>query len=197
MLKCTGPGLPLTAISNALSMKSGMRLPSVTSTDHFVTASAMRTWSTSLKPPCPRRLRVLEPVIKTTGERAPYASSIAGTTLPIPSGPTRHTAGFLVKRAIPSARWPAICSWGALTTRIPYSFNPSRIGLMKPPDNVNTKSIFFSASVLATSRPPLSFRLADTPSFRINSTPGSGLSSYAAPLNSCYMCLSRGNLSAS
>ena len=81
-----------------------MRVPSVMLMLCLVSGAAMATSSISLKPPAPRRLSVLEPVTKITGERSPQASIIAGTALAKPSGPTRQTAGWRVMRVWASAR---------------------------------------------------------------------------------------------
>ena len=124
---------------------------------YLVNGAAIDTSSISLNPPLPSRLRVLEPVIKITGDRSPQASIIAGTALAKPSGPTRQTVGLRVIRVFASAKCPAICSWGVLITGIPHSINPSRAGLQNPPLRVNTRVMPFSRSARASSIPPRTF----------------------------------------
>ena len=95
----TGPGYPVVAAVQARLTNSLMRSPSVIWTEYLTKGAAIATSSISLKPPAPCRFNVEEPVIKKTGLRSPPASSIAGTALAKPSGPTRHTTGLRVIRA--------------------------------------------------------------------------------------------------
>ena len=70
---------------------------------YFVSGAAIATSSISLNPPDPCLFKLLDPVIKITGDLSPHASIIDGTALANPSGPTRQTAGFLVILVCPSA----------------------------------------------------------------------------------------------
>ena len=70
---------------------------------YFVRGAAIATSSISLNPPEPCLFKLLEPVMNITGDLSPQASIIDGTAFANPSGPTRHTAGFLVILVCPSA----------------------------------------------------------------------------------------------
>ena len=155
--RCTGPGYPEVAMRYARSTNSEIRVPSRTAALYLVKGAAMATSSISLKPPLPSRWKVEEPVMKMTGERSPQASIMAGTALAKPSGPIRQAVGLRVMRVRPSARWPAICSWGALTTGIWHSISPSSAGMQKPPLSVKTWSMPFSKSAWASTVPPRIF----------------------------------------
>ena len=147
----------MVAILYALSTNSLILVPSVILALYLVSGAAIATSSISLNPPEPCLFKLLEPVIKITGDLSPQASIIEGTAFANPSGPTRQTVGFLVILVCPSAICPAICSWGQFITSIWHSINPSSAGLQKPPDKVNTCLIPLSFKALAINDPPLIF----------------------------------------
>ena len=70
-------------------------MPSVILALYFVNGAAIDTSSISLKPPAPCLFKLLDPVIKITGDLSPHASIIEGTAFAKPSGPTIQTEGFL------------------------------------------------------------------------------------------------------
>ena len=86
----------MVAILYALSTNSLIRVPSVILALYFVNGVAIETSSISLKPPDPCHFKLLEPVIKITGDLSPHASIIDGTALAKPSGPTKQTEGLRV-----------------------------------------------------------------------------------------------------